>query len=89
MALGATPGHVIRAVMGRAFLESLYGVLLGLTSGTALTRVLNRELYEVAVTDPLTFAVACVLLIGVALLAAYIPSRLATRVDPMMALRAE
>jgi putative ABC transport system permease protein len=65
------------------------GLALGIPATFALTRVIESQLYGVEPGDPATIAAVVVLLTAVALLSSYIPSRRATRIDPMMALRGE
>jgi putative ABC transport system permease protein len=89
MALGASAGNVLRLVLGQAAVTTTVGVFLGLLGSFILMRFLQSMLFEVGAADPLTFAAVAVLLFGVALLAAYLPARRATKVDPMVALRYE
>ncbi|HET9165775.1 MAG TPA: ABC transporter permease [Candidatus Angelobacter sp.] len=89
MALGASAGNVMRLVLGQAAVTTTVGTFLGLVGSFILTRFLQSMLYEVGAADPLTFGAVALLLIGVALLAAYLPARRATKVDPIVALRYE
>jgi ABC-type antimicrobial peptide transport system permease subunit len=67
----------------------LPGVAVGIVGGLALSRLLRGMLYGVSAADPVTFVAVAMLLTGVALVAAWLPARRATRVDPMSAIRAE
>jgi ABC-type antimicrobial peptide transport system permease subunit len=62
---------------------------VGIVGGLALSRLLRGMLYGVSAADPVTFVAVAMLLTGVALVAAWLPARRATRVDPMSAIRAE
>jgi ABC-type antimicrobial peptide transport system permease subunit len=68
---------------------ALAGVILGIAGAVGLTRFLSDLLYGVRPADPLVICIVSLVLIGVALLASYIPARRSTRVDPMCALRCE
>jgi putative ABC transport system permease protein len=89
MALGASPGQVRSLVMRQGLALSAAGLGLGLAGAVGATRLLSSLLYGVSVTDPIVFIIVGLLLAGVAALACYIPSRKATRVDPIIALRYE
>jgi len=89
MALGATRRDVLWMVVGRVMALAGAGVLIGLGGALALTRLMKTLLFGVSATDPLTFAVIALLLTAVALLAALLPARRATKVDPMVALKCE
>ena len=89
MALGAGRGEVLALVLRQALGVTAVGLALGLLGAFGATRLLSALLYEVAPTDPATFAVVAALLAVVALAACAVPARRATRVDPLVALRWE
>jgi putative ABC transport system permease protein len=89
MALGAAPERLRREVLAGALRIAAVGAAVGLAGALAGSRLLTALLFEVSPTDPATLAGVCILLLVVALIAAYLPARRATRVDPMQALRAE
>jgi predicted permease len=89
MALGAERRDVLRLVLGRALRTVSAGLIVGLAGAVALTRVLQRFLFGVTPTDPLAFTMVTLLLMAVALTAAWLPARRATRIDPCAALRTE
>ena len=86
-ALGASAGSIRGLVMRRALLLALAGVAAGLLGALAVGGVLSRFSFGVTGRDPLTLAATVAVLLGVALLAAYVPARRASRVDPLIALR--
>jgi putative ABC transport system permease protein len=89
IALGAQTRDVLKLILGRGFGLTLVGIALGLAASFALTRVMSSLLYGVSATDPVTFGGLSLLLTSVALLACYLPTRRAMKVDPMVALRNE
>ena len=89
LALGARPSDVLGLVLSRGLKMALAGVMVGLVAALGLTRLMAGMLYGVSATDPATYAVIAALLTAVALLACLVPALRATKVDPMIALRAE
>jgi putative ABC transport system permease protein len=89
VALGARPQQVLGAILREGMRLAVIGLAIGVTGALALTRVLRTQLFEISPTDPTTFAAIVVLLAAVAAVASWLPARRATRVDPMVALRAE
>ena len=89
MALGARMGDVLRLVLGQGLRLAAAGAALGALGAAALSRVLSSLLYGISAWDPLAFAAAAAVLMGVAFVASLLPSRRAARVDPTVALRYE
>jgi predicted permease len=89
MALGATPGNVLRMVMGGALGQAAVGLVFGIPLALAGARLVASQLYGVKSYDPLIVAVAVAILTACALVAGLVPARRATKVDPMVALRYE
>jgi putative ABC transport system permease protein len=86
LALGATPGDVLRMVLGRTTALALLGATLGVLGSLTLTSVLTKSLFEVKPTDPATLVVVTGVLVLVAILAGYIPAHRATRIQALTAL---
>jgi putative ABC transport system permease protein len=89
MALGARPSDVLRLIVGEGAKLALAGIAIGLGASWGLSRFLRSLLFEVAPTDPVTFAAVSVLLLIVAIAACYLPARKALRVDPVTAMRCD
>jgi ABC-type antimicrobial peptide transport system permease subunit len=88
-ALGAGRGSVLRLVIGQSMKVVGLGVGIGLAGSLALAASLRAVIFDISAFDPLTFVTMGVLLSGTALFACWLPARRATKVDPMVALRAE
>ncbi len=89
MALGASRGEILKMVVGQGMRLVVSGLAIGLVVSLVVTRLLATLLFGTSVRDPLTFAAVILLLVAVALLAAYAPARRASLVDPIVALRYE
>jgi ABC-type antimicrobial peptide transport system permease subunit len=89
MALGASPKRLLGDVLRRAMGVSAAGAAVGLGAALLVSRFARALLFEVGPNDPIALLGACTLLLVVALIAAYVPARLASRVDPARALQAD
>ena len=89
MALGATPGTVMRMVLGHSSRLTLVGIVIGIAGGFAMSRLLQQALFEVNSANPLVYLVVSGTLLLVAVCASWFPARRATRIDPIEALRYE
>ncbi|HSE96864.1 MAG TPA: FtsX-like permease family protein, partial [Blastocatellia bacterium] len=89
VALGAQSSDVLKLIIGQGMFLTLVGIVIGLAAAYGLTQLMSSLLFGVGATDPWTFAGVAALLVGIALLACYLPARRATRVDPVVALRFE
>ena len=89
MALGARPGDVLRLVVGQGMRVTGVGIVAGLVCALAITRSLGNLLFGIPTYDPLTFGASCGVIAAVALVAAWLPARKASRIDPVVALRQE
>ena len=89
IALGAEPSALLRLVLGRSVLMAVAGVVAGLAAGLGTALLLRTMFHGVQILDPLVLATVSALVVGVSLLASYIPARRAMRIDPLEALRAE
>jgi putative ABC transport system permease protein len=93
MALGADRGRILRMVLGQGSRQTGLGVLLGLAITLGLVAAagdgIQSVLFGVNVRDPLLYGAVVLLVTLVSMLAAFVPARRATRVDPMIALRTE
>jgi predicted permease len=88
MALGAGASDLLRLVMSRGLVLTAGGIVIGAIAALVLTPLLGNRLYEVSPHDPVVFLAAFIVMIVVALVACFLPARRATRIDPVLALRA-
>jgi predicted permease len=89
ISVGATQGDVLKLILGQGLTLAVVGMIGGLITALAVTRLSAHLLYGVSASDPMTFTGIALLLLGVALVASYFPARRATKVDPMIALRTD
>jgi len=89
LALGAPRRHILAAVMGRGLALTTAGTIAGLLFAGIVARLMAALLYGIRPLDPLTFTAVTIVLLGVALLACFMPARRAMRIDPTTALRCE
>ena len=89
MALGASPGMVLRMVLGHGRRLTLLGIALGIAGAFLVSRLMQQALFEVDPADPLIYLAVAVMLLLVAEFASWLPARRATRIDPVIALRTE
>src|SRR5260221_4611731 len=88
MALGAPGRTVVNLIVRQAMVLVVCGVAAGTIAALYVSQTMTKMLFSVRPTDPVTFAAVAGVLVGLALFASYLPARRATRVDPIVALRA-
>jgi ABC-type antimicrobial peptide transport system permease subunit len=89
LALGAEPSDIRAMVMGRAAMMLVAGIVVGLFAAVGIGRWVGSMLYNLGPSDPAALATACGVVLGVGLLAAFIPSQRASRIDPTVLFRVE
>jgi hypothetical protein len=89
MALGAQTGDVLRLILGQGMTLTLIGIGIGVIAAVGLSRLIERLLFGVSATDPMTYFMIASLMAAVALVACYLPARRATKIDPMVSARHE
>jgi ABC-type antimicrobial peptide transport system permease subunit len=89
MALGASQGMVLRMVMGHGRRLTLLGITLGIAGAYFISKLMEQALFEVDPAEPLIYLAVAAMLLLIAEFAAWLPARRATRIDPVIALRAE
>jgi len=88
-ALGASEPNLLWLVLRHGLILTLVGLLLGIGGALGLTRLMASLLFNIGARDPMTMVAVAAVLVAVAALACYVPSRRATKVDPLVALRCE
>ncbi len=89
MALGADTSRVVSSIIRQALTLAVIGLAIGLVAAFALSRIMTSLLYDISATDPITYVIVSLMLVGVAVVASLVPALRATRVDPVTALRYE
>jgi putative ABC transport system permease protein len=89
MALGASPGAVMRMVLGHGRRLTLVGIALGIVGALVVSRLMQQALFEVEPADPVVYATLAITFLLVTECASWFPARRATKIDPVIALRAE
>ena len=89
ISVGANRLHILKLILGQGLMLSVIGMIAGTIIALVVTRLSTHLLYGVSAADPMTLSIVALLLLAVALMAAYFPARRATKVDPIIALRTE
>jgi ABC-type antimicrobial peptide transport system permease subunit len=89
MALGAEPTGILRLILSDSLRLIAIGMAIGLPVALGTARLVSKMLFGLSPADPVSLTAALIIVVGIALLAAYLPARRATKVDPMVALRYE
>ena len=89
LAVGAPPPSLVRLVVRQSLTPVIVGILVGLVATQALRRIVEAQLFAVNARDPIMLAAAVLTVAIAALVAAYLPARYVTRIDPIRVLRAE
>src|SRR5207248_10136 len=89
VALGASPGLVLRLIVGHGILLATLGIIVGVVGARFLAQTMQSVLYDIQPTDLMTFLQVAVVLFAAAALASWLPARRALQIDPVSALRAD